>query len=80
MKDGRKGIHVFRKDSLFGRRWYFNGKSGNSQIVAGSEAYNSRDAVYNGIRALAIVFGVAPNTLTIYEDGMRRDAYGRPMD
>lgn len=76
MSDGRKGIHVFCKYGLLGKRWYWHGRAGNSQITTSSEGYNSRDAAYKGLCATAEIFGADPWELTIYEAGVRRNPYG----
>jgi hypothetical protein len=82
MPDRREGIHVCRKNGLLGRRWYWHGVAANGEITMQSEIYNSRDAAYNGIRATARLFGgsiLDRNSVMIYENGARRDLFGRPF-
>jgi hypothetical protein len=70
MMDGRKGFHVFSRITIFGRRWYWHARAGNSEIVANGEAYNSRAAAYDGIIATSEIFGVEISGLSdirVYE-------------
>lgn len=78
--DGRKGIHVFKKAGLFGNRYYFHGRASNGEIITTSEAYNSRQATYGGIRATATVFGADVNLVPIYEGGLLMNPYGLPLN
>lgn len=77
MTEARSEIHICTKFTLLGKRWYFSGHASNAEIVAQSEIYNSRASVYKGIRAACAVFHGDVNRLNIYEDGIKRDAWGR---
>jgi uncharacterized protein YegP (UPF0339 family) len=45
-------IQIFKTSTLFGKRFYFRLKADNGEIVAVSEAYNSKKACENGIELL----------------------------
>lgn len=72
----KPGIHVFAKMTLFGKRWFWHGRAGNSEITLVSEAYNSRQAAYKGISSAQELFN--GENVNIWENDVLMNTDGRP--
>jgi len=58
-------FHVFSRRTLRGRRWFFNMRGANGEILVQSEGYKHRSAVY---QTMAVIRRTAP-TASVVDHG-----------
>lgn len=57
-------FNVFSRITLRGRRWFFNLKAGNGEIIAQSEGYVNKSDAHHAIQRIKTY---APSAVTIVE-------------